>query len=322
MLSLCEQTLTDIEIILVDDGSPDSCPSLCDSFAKEDDRIKVIHKLNGGLSSARNAGVAISRGEYCMFVDSDDWLELDACETFIRVAEEEKSDIVACGYIKEFKSHASISQLWNHEFTTRTENVLRRLFGPIGEELRRPQDLDLPVSACMQIIKSECAKEVEFVDTNIIGTEDLLYQVMTYTKLDWYTYISKPMYHYRRSDYGTLTTKYMAEKFDRWQCLYDRLFEIASQYDDSYTKALNNRVAFSLIGLGLNEILSGKSKRDISRRLKAFIETERYQNALSQLDISFLPIHWKLFFTLCKREYTYPLTWLLFLMEYLRKRLK
>ena len=78
--SLVNQTEKDIEIILVDDQSPDKCPEMCDNFAKADSRIKVIHKKNGGLSDARNAGLDVAQGEYIMFVDSDDYISLDACE--------------------------------------------------------------------------------------------------------------------------------------------------------------------------------------------------------------------------------------------------
>lgn len=80
--SVCNQTYRDIEIILVDDGSPDNCPMICDEYAKKDSRIKVIHKENGGLSDARNRGIDIAKGDYIIFVDSDDYIELDACEKF------------------------------------------------------------------------------------------------------------------------------------------------------------------------------------------------------------------------------------------------
>ena len=75
--SIINQTLKDIEIILVDDGSPDNCGKICDEYAAKDTRIKVIHKENGGLSSARNAGMEVAEGEYIGFVDSDDWIESD-----------------------------------------------------------------------------------------------------------------------------------------------------------------------------------------------------------------------------------------------------
>lgn len=80
--SLINQTYADIEIILIDDASPDGCPKICDDYAKKDARVKVIHQKNGGLSDARNKGVKMAAGDYVWFVDSDDYIELDACERF------------------------------------------------------------------------------------------------------------------------------------------------------------------------------------------------------------------------------------------------
>ena len=82
--SLLHQTLKEIEIILVDDGSPDNSPAMCDEFAKHDDRVKVIHKKNEGQGYARNSGLEIAAGEYIAFVDSDDYVELNAYENNIK----------------------------------------------------------------------------------------------------------------------------------------------------------------------------------------------------------------------------------------------
>ena len=83
--SILNQTYRNLEVILVDDGSPDGCPAICDEYAAMDNRVKVIHKKNGGLSDARNAGMAISRGEFLNFVDSDDVLPVDALENMLRL---------------------------------------------------------------------------------------------------------------------------------------------------------------------------------------------------------------------------------------------
>ena len=93
--SVINQTFTDIEIILVDDGSPDDSPKICDSYALSDSRIKVVHKNNGGLSSARNAGLDICLGEYVFFMDSDDWLaNNNVLEFFYKCAQENNADFV------------------------------------------------------------------------------------------------------------------------------------------------------------------------------------------------------------------------------------
>lgn len=94
--SIVKQSFENLEIILVDDGSPDRCPSICDDWARKDSRIKVIHKSNGGLSDARNAGMAIATGDYISFIDSDDWIAPDFFLKLIEAVNKDKSDISCC----------------------------------------------------------------------------------------------------------------------------------------------------------------------------------------------------------------------------------
>lgn len=96
--SILNQTYKNIEVILVDDGSPDKCGEICDYYATKDNRIKVIHKKNGGLSEARNYGIDIATGKYILFVDSDDFIDKNMCEVLIKEAEKNNSDIVICGH--------------------------------------------------------------------------------------------------------------------------------------------------------------------------------------------------------------------------------
>lgn len=108
--SIQAQTYRNLEIILVDDGSPDSCGAICDELAVQDPRIRVIHKENGGLSSARNAGLEIARGEYIGFVDSDDWLEPEAYEWLLDMALSENVKLV-CGGRYDCSSWAGTRQV-------------------------------------------------------------------------------------------------------------------------------------------------------------------------------------------------------------------
>lgn len=91
--SIVSQTYTNLEIILVDDGSPDNCPQICDEYAANDKRIVVIHKENGGLSDARNAGLDICKGDYVSFVDSDDWVDEKYVEILLKLVISSKADI-------------------------------------------------------------------------------------------------------------------------------------------------------------------------------------------------------------------------------------
>ena len=99
--SIINQTYKNLEIILIDDGSPDNCGTICDEYAKKDNRIKVVHKDNGGLVKARNTGLDIATGEYISFIDPDDWIELNMYEEMIKIADETNTDIVRCGYYRD-----------------------------------------------------------------------------------------------------------------------------------------------------------------------------------------------------------------------------
>lgn len=95
--SILAQTFTDFEVILVDDGSPDNSGKICDEYASKDSRVRVIHKKNGGLSSARNAGIDVARGKYLGFVDSDDYIEKDMYELLYDNIVKEQADLSICG---------------------------------------------------------------------------------------------------------------------------------------------------------------------------------------------------------------------------------
>ena len=96
--SILNQTYKDLEVILVDDGSPDSCPEICDGYAQKDKRVKVIHKENGGQGSARNSGLDVARGEYILFVDSDDYIAKNLIEITLQKAERFDADMVIFDY--------------------------------------------------------------------------------------------------------------------------------------------------------------------------------------------------------------------------------
>ena len=96
--SILEQTFEDFEVILVDDGSPDGCPAICDEYAEKDSRVRVIHKENGGVSSARNAGLNAAQGKYIAFVDPDDFIHRDMFQLLLEKAEESNADIVMCNF--------------------------------------------------------------------------------------------------------------------------------------------------------------------------------------------------------------------------------
>lgn len=104
--SILSQTYEDYELILVDDGSPDNCPSICDEYAEKDRRIIVIHKSNGGLVSARNIGVQTASGDYICYVDGDDWIQNNFLETiYNRGISQDNPDMVVFGALRQYENH-------------------------------------------------------------------------------------------------------------------------------------------------------------------------------------------------------------------------
>ena len=131
--SILAQTHKDLEIILVDDGSPDRCGAMCDEFAKRDSRVRVIHKENGGISDARNAGLAVCTGDYIGFVDSDDRIASDMYESLAAFAEKEDLDVAMCGTTEVWPDHESGTPKFPPVVITDTETLLKSvLLNPLG----------------------------------------------------------------------------------------------------------------------------------------------------------------------------------------------
>lgn len=130
--SLLNQTLCEIEIILVNDGSTDQCGAICHGYAEMDKRIQVIDKNNGGISSARNVGLAAAKGEYVSFVDSDDWIDSEMLETLVNSAKAKQADITICGYKNVFEDGSVISKVQMNEtvFNLSQSGVQNYILGP------------------------------------------------------------------------------------------------------------------------------------------------------------------------------------------------
>lgn len=324
--SLVNQTMKDIEIICINDGSTDKSLEIIKEYALQDKRITVIDQVNMGVSVARNNGIKHVNGDFYMFVDSDDWIDLETCEVVYDYAIKNNADCLMFSYTKEFVGHNVVNHIFNKDYFVWNESEVksmfyRRLFGPVGEELKYPQNVDIIVTPCMQLFRTDKFSHISFVDIRKVGTfEDGLYQMEVYKECKRFVYIDRPFYHYLKTNEGSITTHFKADLFERWQCLYDI---IQSHIDEwflpaIYNKALNNRIAIGVIGLGLNQTHSNDNTIQGSRHLKEILQNPRYSKAIKQLKISKMPILWKIFFLIVKSNFTLLLFVMLKLIEYLR----
>lgn len=195
--SVLSQTYTDIEIILIDDGSTDKSGDICDKFALKDDRIKVIHKTNGGVSSARNAGLNIAQGEWIVFVDSDDWCEEDYLSDFFNTKDILRaSDIVLQGRMNESKG------------IVKNCTVLKdSMYTNIAEGILENQLLKFGAPYCKLYSASLIKKHnIRFPEDYSYG-EDTTFFLMNLTYVDRIISIGKCNYHYVDAESGSLSKR-------------------------------------------------------------------------------------------------------------------
>lgn len=325
--SLLSQTYRNVEVILVDDGSPDECPALCDAYVSKDKRIRVIHKENGGLSSARDVGIQNANGDYVVVVDSDDWLEPNTIAECVEIALKNDADCVMFGYVREYPQKSIPSFLFNSDFSYEVpaseEKIHRRIVGLIGDELKAPQQIDNLSTVCMKLYRANVAKKGKIISERIVGTsEDTIFNLYALDGCK-ISYINKCFYHYRKSNAQSITTQHKPDLAEKWDVMYDIIQEYidGSGRAGKYHTPFLNRVACGMIGLGLNEIGSTESIWKKAQRLRAILDKPLYREAFRQLDTSYCGVKWKLFFLLCKKRWTFLLAVLLQIMNYLRSRM-
>lgn len=327
LYSLVNQTYKNIEIIIVDDGSPDNSMNIIQKFVLADNRVKVISQKNQGLSGARNTGMNNANGDYIMFIDSDDWIEIDTCEKAINASEKYNADVVFWSYIKEFSDSQKDNYLFDKtEIIWSEKNInqlSRRMVGLVGDELANPQSIDNLVTAWGKLYKKSVIGDVRFTDTKIIGTEDALFNIEVFLEINSAVYIPDLLSHYRKDNESSLTHNYKKKLVSRWREMYSRIKFLLDRNDMSreYYDALKNRICFGLIGLGINLAEDKKmSFKEKKKEIYNILSMKHYQIVLKDLDFSYLPIQWKVFFKLAKNNNALLLLWLLEIMDYLRKK--
>ena len=201
--SILKQTYTNLEIILVDDGSPDKCGQLCDELAKTDDRIKVFHKENGGLSDARNYGVERANGEYIGFVDSADYIHECMYEELYKAIKKSGTSIAECGVTRVYKNTLRPHYEGEDYFL-----VLDRE-GYLKEYLENKR---LYGSAWCKLIHRDLAKKIKFPTGKIY--EDAFYTLELLKTVDKYTLISGNYYYYYIRENSITTRSFSSKNMD------------------------------------------------------------------------------------------------------------
>ena len=222
--SIIKQDYKNLEIILVDDGSTDNCPQICNDYAKKDSRIKVIHKTNGGLSDARNAGMKIAKGEYIAFVDSDDWIGEDMFSTLIQTLKKYKADIAECKYFITDTTKITKENINSDykEIIFNTEDALRELI------------LD---GYLKNVVWNKLYKR-SVISNNIFPfgkiSEDVYWTYKVFANAKTIVYVNNPIYFYFQRPGSIMNKTYNIKRLDSVWGQEERLYFIKKNFPNLF----------------------------------------------------------------------------------------
>lgn len=289
MQSLLNQTLKEIEIILVDDESPDNCPAMCDQYARQDDRIKVIHKKNGGLGFARNSGLEIATGEYVVFIDSDDYVKTEALAALYDIASQYFSDAVYANFYRYQQGVATVPVNEIQDFKQiNGENEVREfLFSMIGANPEYPKDRKYGMSVWRALYRLEIIKQnnVVFPSERQYISEDIVFHLEFLSRAKSIT-LTPENYYYYCLNANSLTSSFLADRFEKYKYLHnalsERLIELYGEDQQSkmsvdrlligyvrrYTFAkVNSNLGFTVLLKHISQICNDRYVRNV---LKAY----------------------------------------------------
>ena len=276
---LC-QTITDIEIIIINDASTDNSLSICNNYAKEDSRIKVISKDNEGVSKARNLGMECSKGEYIMFLDADDWVENDMCEIMYNKIKLVEADICFCNHIMEFDNRNEKINFGISKCFVKKEEIAEEVILPLIEEKDTNK---IHLRASFRSPWGKLFKRSIIIDNNIrfkpelsIG-EDFIFDIEYLSLANKVTFIDNYLYHYRINNQSALN-RYKDNTWTSYKKLLNFLQEfLEDKFNESeYIDRLNRLKLKYLLICIRNEMKPQNSKSILQKQkyIKEICEDE------------------------------------------------
>lgn len=303
--SLLSQTLKDIEIILVDDGSPDNCPQMCDEYCRQDSRVKVVHKQNAGLGMACNSGLEVATGEYIAFCDSDDWIDADMYETMCIAAKENNADAVYTG-LKRVETNGKILGYLPHPNAMeifQEERVKFLAMDIIASEPSARNDHRIQVSAKTVIYRHSLIDKfhLRFVSEREFPSEDLIFNVAFLMKARKIYILPNYFYNYFVNQ-SSITATIKPNQFEKITRSANKLAELTDG-----NKTFKIRIYRFLIGesrtycrLLFNSSLTCIEKKQLVRQLS---QNDALQDAIAHYPTSKIPIMHLFALLLLKRNY-------------------
>lgn len=264
---LC-QSFGDYELILIDDGSTDGCPAMCDEYAVNDGRVTVIHKENGGVSDARNNGILAAHGKYLLFIDSDDFIAEDSLIKVAEVLEEDEETDVIFLNIKHYYDNGIVKDFngfFNKDMLYKKDHM---------EVLIYLASLsDFTTSVCLKLIKRELLISNHILFEKIIWGEDTDFCMKLFLCAKTYNYCGSYIYYYRKERNGSATYSFSDKKFtDLLYVIFKWVKEAEGNPDyDKFSDVIYGFLAFQycLLISGFNKI-SHTSRQKFKKEIKKY----------------------------------------------------
>ncbi|SDN05472.1 glycosyltransferase family 2 protein [Bacillus sp. OK048] len=217
--SVKKQTYNNLEIIFVNDGSPDNCGPMCDKYANEDNRVKVVHKNNEGLGFARNSGLDVASGDYVAFVDSDDFVAADYIEKLYDAITRNDADTAICGIVRYFNNEKQIAKsICEREKIYFDEEIIDNvLLNMISSEPSGKVESIIPVSVWHELYSMKLINDnnIRFHSEREFISEDAVFQIDYFKHSHKTVIIPYELYYYFSSQEGSLSTKYRKNRFEQ-----------------------------------------------------------------------------------------------------------
>lgn len=291
--SILNQTYTDLEVILVNDGSPDSCPQICEAYRREDSRVIVLNQKNAGVSAARNTGLDRASGEYITFVDSDDYIEPYMYSKMVRVIKQYDCDIVMCDCVKEFSNY---SESYTHNIRSGfyDKSHLVKEYYP---HLLIMDNMEYPATISNWLLlfrNNKSFSNIRYIE-GVRYSEDWLFGACLLKQASSFYYMkNQNFYHYFMNDQSA-THKYVDDKWHDYEILYFKMMEYFKDTDYDFSEQLNKVLLF-LIYNAVGEILSTQKLNSVEKvkKAKKILSEEYVREMFSKIKIRSLHISNKL----------------------------
>lgn len=320
--SVISQSYSELDIILVDDGSTDNSAEMCDKYAQEDSRIRVIHKQNAGLGMARNSGLDAANGDYVAFIDSDDWIELDHIENLVREITETEADL-AIGTLRESdgegneKKRGSYIKKGIYEGIKLKEGLLYPMIGPSPEF---GDDVQIESSSCTNLYSMDIIREngLRYQSEREAVAEDVFFNIafLGHARRVVVTEESGYLYYYNGA---SISRKYDKKRFDRTIEFYRRLSNAAEQYGADVMRARRSFLMKIRIAIRLVALSSMKKKEKIAV-IGDILKHETVEECISSYPIEKYGTALRLLSRNMRSKRVYSVYYLTLLREYMRGR--